>query len=185
MRSRPPEPCGTRSTAPTSSRTSARPAVAPRSYCARAWPTTSSGYASARSEATPVPRLGRVGSLDVNAAEGRQALDDDPSGAWSSALHRRAAEDRERAVDDLHAVGHLDVDAAEHRVRVDDHLVRGPDGIGKVDVHAPEGRVAVHLRRRVPLASERRAAEEADLDECCLLYTSPSPRDGLLSRMPS
>ena len=22
-------------------------------------------------------------------------------------------------------------------------------------------------------------------DECCLLYTSPSPRDGLLSRMPS
>ena len=24
-----------------------------------------------------------------------------------------------------------------------------------------------------------------DLDEDCLLYTSPSPRDGLLSRMPS
>ena len=24
-----------------------------------------------------------------------------------------------------------------------------------------------------------------DLDEACLLYTSPSPRDGLLSRMPS
>ena len=23
------------------------------------------------------------------------------------------------------------------------------------------------------------------LPECCLLYTSPSPRDGLLSRMPS
>ena len=30
------------------------------------------------------------------------------------------------------------------------------------------------------------AAEEADdLREGCLLYTSPSPRDGLLSRMPS
>ena len=24
-----------------------------------------------------------------------------------------------------------------------------------------------------------------DLDKACLLYTSPSPRDGLLSRMPS
>ena len=24
-----------------------------------------------------------------------------------------------------------------------------------------------------------------DVDEACLLYTSPSPRDGLLSRMPS
>ena len=27
--------------------------------------------------------------------------------------------------------------------------------------------------------------EEGDLNEDCLLYTSPSPRDGLLSRMPS
>ena len=25
----------------------------------------------------------------------------------------------------------------------------------------------------------------ATYDSCCLLYTSPSPRDGLLSRMPS
>ena len=29
------------------------------------------------------------------------------------------------------------------------------------------------------------AETEADLCERCLLYTSPSPRDGLLSRMPS
>ena len=27
--------------------------------------------------------------------------------------------------------------------------------------------------------------EDKDLDYSCLLYTSPSPRDGLLSRMPS
>ena len=26
---------------------------------------------------------------------------------------------------------------------------------------------------------------EASMDDDCLLYTSPSPRDGLLSRMPS
>ena len=29
------------------------------------------------------------------------------------------------------------------------------------------------------------AIPEEDLDNPCLLYTSPSPRDGLLSRMPS
>ena len=28
-------------------------------------------------------------------------------------------------------------------------------------------------------------AEEVHMIMCCLLYTSPSPRDGLLSRMPS
>ena len=27
--------------------------------------------------------------------------------------------------------------------------------------------------------------ETVEVDEACLLYTSPSPRDGLLSRMPS
>mgnify|MGYP003686975111 CR=1 FL=1 len=27
--------------------------------------------------------------------------------------------------------------------------------------------------------------EKGELDKTCLLYTSPSPRDGLLSRMPS
>ena len=27
--------------------------------------------------------------------------------------------------------------------------------------------------------------EVSDTEEACLLYTSPSPRDGLLSRMPS
>ena len=31
----------------------------------------------------------------------------------------------------------------------------------------------------------RQAKEAADKAAACLLYTSPSPRDGLLSRMPS
>ena len=45
---------------------------------------------------------------------------------------------------------------------------------------------------RVGLAKERLAIlkdcnceEYKELKEICLLYTSPSPRDGLLSRMPS
>ena len=33
-----------------------------------------------------------------------------------------------------------------------------------------------------PSAKKKKAADD---DEACLLYTSPSPRDGLLSRMPS
>ena len=32
---------------------------------------------------------------------------------------------------------------------------------------------------------EEAEGEDEDEDEDCLLYTSPSPRDGLLSRMPS
>ena len=30
-----------------------------------------------------------------------------------------------------------------------------------------------------------KSKEYSDLNDICLLYTSPSPRDGLLSRMPS
>ena len=35
-----------------------------------------------------------------------------------------------------------------------------------------------HLKLKIPLLSSA-------MDTVCLLYTSPSPRDGLLSRMPS
>ena len=33
--------------------------------------------------------------------------------------------------------------------------------------------------------ADRAARVDHSTDETCLLYTSPSPRDGLLSRMPS
>ena len=32
---------------------------------------------------------------------------------------------------------------------------------------------------------DKQSGEQKERTECCLLYTSPSPRDGLLSRMPS
>ena len=42
---------------------------------------------------------------------------------------------------------------------------------------------------QVTLTRDGKVADSADLDDplpyICLLYTSPSPRDGLLSRMPS
>ena len=50
------------------------------------------------------------------------------------------------------------------------------------------GEVARIMARRYGEQSEKKSDEKANLsDELadCLLYTSPSPRDGLLSRMPS
>ena len=38
---------------------------------------------------------------------------------------------------------------------------------------------------RIPAAALRQSTGEASHLKACLLYTSPSPRDGLLSRMPS
>ena len=38
---------------------------------------------------------------------------------------------------------------------------------------------------RITMALAGFAEEDLDIIQSCLLYTSPSPRDGLLSRMPS
>ena len=39
--------------------------------------------------------------------------------------------------------------------------------------------------RKISRVIEEQGRVEGDLRKDCLLYTSPSPRDGLLSRMPS
>ena len=52
-------------------------------------------------------------------------------------------------------------------------------------------RLTVNLQRPIPYSGFRiltnitRQGRTVTLTEACLLYTSPSPRDGLLSRMPS
>ena len=43
----------------------------------------------------------------------------------------------------------------------------------------------VQHREFLALKAQKREAERNTLPDICLLYTSPSPRDGLLSRMPS
>ena len=54
-----------------------------------------------------------------------------------------------------------------------------------------EGRVAAHRRVHRERAGDDAGrehllgGEQAEQGQGCLLYTSPSPRDGLLSRMPS
>ena len=52
------------------------------------------------------------------------------------------------------------------------NILKTPSGEGRVKEIADE----IHLGAMVFMASEYKR---------CLLYTSPSPRDGLLSRMPS
>ena len=50
--------------------------------------------------------------------------------------------------------------------------------------------VNIHMTNKVVLALKRKKAKASPSNakkriNTCLLYTSPSPRDGLLSRMPS
>ena len=48
-----------------------------------------------------------------------------------------------------------------------------------------DGEVAKGIMAYNPIISGQLTREEIELSSNCLLYTSPSPRDGLLSRMPS
>ena len=61
------------------------------------------------------------------------------------------------------------------------------DLFAPLDAHEPD-----HVERDLPrggryesLVHRPHALVPHRLDDACLLYTSPSPRDGLLSRMPS
>ena len=56
--------------------------------------------------------------------------------------------------------------------------------ITKVDPFVPKNKSET-LARDLARAKQKRKTSEVKLDNTCLLYTSPSPRDGLLSRMPS
>ena len=53
-------------------------------------------------------------------------------------------------------------------------------------IHKLEGEIAMAKANiQIYLDNPAGIGEHSDLAETCLLYTSPSPRDGLLSRMPS
>ena len=69
---------------------------------------------------------------------------------------------------------------------VSEPTLTGPDHELVVDTTLSPDEIkerAVGLRRE--LQGEDVKAEESVVSIDCLLYTSPSPRDGLLSRMPS
>ena len=61
---------------------------------------------------------------------------------------------------------------------------RSADGLDRIDGGEFEEVEAL----AVPVTRDHRLARkvgQGGIDQACLLYTSPSPRDGLLSRMPS
>ena len=64
--------------------------------------------------------------------------------------------------------------------RIDDGVVATIGNGEGARVHHGEG----HIREAWPITLRMLRSHPRDL-LCCLLYTSPSPRDGLLSRMPS
>ena len=71
---------------------------------------------------------------------------------------------------------------SEHGVRYFDILTN------MIQLTEEVGEVARIIARRYGEQSEKEKDKDKDLGEelsDCLLYTSPSPRDGLLSRMPS
>ena len=65
------------------------------------------------------------------------------------------------------------------------------DGTARIEIAiTAEYGVAIHelaeaIRRNIMNAVERMTGLSVERVNVCLLYTSPSPRDGLLSRMPS
>ena len=54
-----------------------------------------------------------------------------------------------------------------------------------VYAHLKEGEVPALPRGATAVIRSRQGSQPDTVPETCLLYTSPSPRDGLLSRMPS
>ena len=68
------------------------------------------------------------------------------------------------------------------RVHEDEHCIAFADIQPQAPVH-----LLVIPRQHIPSLKEAQPTDSALLGHLllCLLYTSPSPRDGLLSRMPS
>ena len=88
----------------------------------------------------------------------------------------------ERAGLTPHAISALERGA---RTRPYPHTVRAlADGLGLTDDRQAALRAAVPSRRAPGSTTPAGPPPAAGL-HTCLLYTSPSPRDGLLSRMPS
>ena len=65
-------------------------------------------------------------------------------------------------------------------------LRQGASAQSSDEVKALCVRQVEHVRQRLMDAGlAQRSIDHISHAQCCLLYTSPSPRDGLLSRMPS
>ena len=79
-------------------------------------------------------------------------------------------------VEDVAASGGYMIAVAGDEIFADPSSIVGSIGVVSASFGFPELMKKIGVERRVHTAGQNKA---------CLLYTSPSPRDGLLSRMPS
>ena len=66
-------------------------------------------------------------------------------------------------------------------------VICGPSGSGKSTLIRCINRLEEHQEGQIVVDGQEISENTKDIEKirACLLYTSPSPRDGLLSRMPS
>ena len=125
-------------------------------------------------------------------ADPKPGDDGTPEYARAAELVRRLGDRRyavrERAARQLFEMGHAAVAALRTGVRADDEEVRARSAalVPRVTAAGWKRRADAYLARPdgphdLPLL----ASWDKLVGGPCLLYTSPSPRDGLLSRMPS
>ena len=82
--------------------------------------------------------------------------------------------------DAITAISSIDSDIA----KLDENLTKEYDESRKSQILAKIAQLNFQKRGLMPLAGYSYLPQDVS-DSACLLYTSPSPRDGLLSRMPS
>ena len=99
---------------------------------------------------------------------------------YKAELQTKYNDEVQKAVD---ARDYKNADALKEKFIADEAMVQEYEAeINKlVEANNIEGAAAKHKELESKLCAAQQDAES----ETCLLYTSPSPRDGLLSRMPS
>ena len=131
----------------------------------------------------------------VDAAIVERRASQDLPGSRAGGLHARTIEvlDQRGIADRFLAEGQVAQVAGFARVAFDlsDFPTRHPYGLGLWQNHIERilagwvGELAVPIYRDREVTGFAQDDTGVDVELACLLYTSPSPRDGLLSRMPS
>ena len=119
--------------------------------------------------------MGKKDSSDAKAKKAKDAKADAPSKSSKKASRAAAEAERARAVEDMLDCGGDDASTAS-----ESELTTDAFGNTITKTEAKQKDEEAGLRAAAKARREAKAARSA-----CLLYTSPSPRDGLLSRMPS
>ena len=124
-----------------------------------------------------------VGARDGESALGAAAFD----AAYRSTFTSARGVDGETVIASERDCAHVVAAALAGCQTNADILIAAGNREGEVTMRFAAGSTTAfqNALKTMAEAAERRCELEHALDDICLLYTSPSPRDGLLSRMPS